>query len=219
MFKLPQFTLWHMLPIAVGLHALLFAIPIPSIDDKAEKPSSEESVAVVNLPKPSPSSVPPPKPKPQSTPKVQPSLRAIAKPATPTPQPPIQSQPQSFPQPSPSLSPSPSPSPSLSPSPPPTDILQITGAAPGCNGRAECWQLAESNGRTVAAKLEQHLEQQGFVLTQKELDQETGFRVYEVSKNGVKQYYLHMIWSDRGTAYVRDNNLLSHSQLSVITGL
>jgi hypothetical protein len=220
-FKLSHFTLWHMLPIAIGLHGLLFAIPIPSTDSEAEK-SSTESVNIVNLPKPSPA---PTIASRQPTPKVQPSLssRPITPTASPIPQPSTQPQPQTVlslqPSPSPSPSLSSSPSPSASPSPSPTDALQITGAVPGCNGRAGCWQIADSNGRTVAGNLEQQLEKQGFILTQKDLDQDTGFRVYEVAKDGVKQYYLHMIWSDRGTAYIRNDNLLSHSQLTTITGL
>jgi hypothetical protein len=106
------------------------------------------------------------------------------------------------------------PSPTISPSP--TDVLQITGATPGCQGRSGCWQIAESNGRTVAGTLEQQLEKQGFVLTRQELEPDTGFRVYLVAKEGMQSYYLHMIWSDRGTAYIRDENLLSYDQITAI---
>ncbi|MGG6284276.1 hypothetical protein ACQ4M3_22055 [Leptolyngbya sp. AN03gr2] len=224
-FKLPSITLWHMLPISIGLHGLLFAIPIPSTESEAQKPDSD-SVNVVNLPKPSPTQSPTsaiPTPKPQPTPKAQrtPPPRSVPTPAPPTPQPSVQVQPTPQPttQPSPSISPSPSPSITPSPSPSPTDGLQIAGAVPGCKGQVGCWQIADSQGRTIARTLEQQLEQQGFTLTQKELDQDTGFRVYEVSKDGVKQYYLHMIWSDRGTAYVRNADLLSHSQITTLTGL
>jgi hypothetical protein len=204
-----------MLPITIGLHGLLFAIPIPSVDNsEAEKPKSENSVNVVNLPKPSPSAIA----SPQPSPRVQPSVRVQPSPAVmPSPQQAIQPQvspsPQSSTSPSPTVSPSPSTSPSPSVSPSPTDALAIVGATPGCRGKAGCWKLTESNGRTIAGTLEQKLESQGFTYSDLNAEPDTGFRVYEVAKDGVKQYYLHMIWNDRGTAYVRDENQLSYDQL------
>ncbi|BAU12337.1 hypothetical protein LEP3755_28660 [Leptolyngbya sp. NIES-3755] len=221
-FKLPQITLWHMLPITIGLHGLLFAIPIPSTDGEAQKPISE-SINVVTLPKPSPPKSPPSEtprrseaiatPKPRTTSKAQPTLPPRSTPTPTTPIPQSSTPPQPTPQPSPSISPSPSVSPS------PVDKLQIVGAVPGCNGQSGCWQIANSQGRAIAGTLEEQLQQQGFTLTEKDLDQDTGFRVYEVAKDGVKQYYLHIVWSDRGTAYVRNTDLLSHSQITAMTGL
>jgi outer membrane biosynthesis protein TonB len=223
-----------MLPIAIGLHVLVWAIPTPSSHRKAEPPATQKAVKIVRLPKPSPKSVPsvrqsPPTPPVQPAPAVSPSAPA----ASPSPRPALPSQPKPLaqpvaspaPSPSPIASSAPSPAPSASPvpSPPPSspgaDVLHLNGASPGCNGQAECWQINESNGRTVAGKLEQQLEQQGFVLTEKDLNQDTGFRVYEVAKDGVKQYYLHLIWSDRGTVYLRNQTLLSQSQLSEISGV
>lgn len=219
----PQVKLWHMIPIAAGLHGLMFVIPIPSTDPIVEK-QEEKPVAITSLPKPSPQATS------TSTPKAQPTPPKVTPRATPKPSPPAtlsQSNPAPAPapspstSPSPSISPSPSPtvSPSPSPSPSPKDALQIDGATPGCNGREGCWQVLETKGRMVAGTLEKQLQNQGYQVTQKELDEDTGMRVYQVEKAGTEPYYLHFVWSDRGTAYVRNPQILSRSELEALTNI
>ncbi|GAP96062.1 hypothetical protein [Leptolyngbya sp. NIES-2104] len=215
MFK--QVKLWHMIPIAVGLHGLVFAIPVPPTDPIVEK--QEKPVAITSIPKPSPTATLTPTPKAQLTPKPSVTPSAIPKPSPTATL--SQSTPAPAPSPSPSLPPSSAPtvSPSPSPSPAPKDALQIDGATPGCNGREGCWQVLETQGRKIAGTLEKQLQNQGYQLTEKDLDEDTGMRVYQVEKSGTQPYYLHFVWSDRGTAYVRNPQILSRSELAALTNI
>jgi hypothetical protein len=214
LLALRRLSTWHVLPVALGLHGLLFLMPVPSSEPVAEKPKSD-SVTVVNLPKPKPQKLVQPTPKAKPSPSVKPS--PIVQKITPTivtPQP----SPIALQSPIPSPSPSVTPSPSITPSPSPTDVLQIEGAQPGCNGRIGCWQMAETKGRIIAETLEQQLQKQGYELRKLELDDDTGIQVYEVAKDGTRQYFLHLIWSDRGTVYVRNPEILSRGQLEAQIG-
>lgn len=199
----------------MGLHGLMFIIPVPSPDPIAPKPE-EKTVNLATLPKPTPQATSTPKLQPSPKPSPKPSVTpaAIAK---PSPAIPAQSTPTQSPSPTPSTTPSPTTTPS--PSPSPKDVLQLDGATPGCNGREGCWQIQETKGRMVAGTLEQQLQNQGYQVTEKELNEDTGIRVYQVEKAGTPSYYLHLIWSDRGTAYVRNSQILSRSELEAITQL
>ena len=79
--------------------------------------------------------------------------------------------------------------------------------------------MAETQGRRIAGDLERRLQNQGYTLVQQELDDDTGMRVFEVSKGGTRQYFLHLIWSDRGTIYVRHPTLMSRTELEAAAGL
>jgi outer membrane biosynthesis protein TonB len=199
-------TLWHMLPIAIALHSPVFIIPTPSGEDAAPKPQASPSpIAVTQLPKTAVA---------KATPSPSPSPTAQRQtPSTPSATPAVSTTPSPTPSPSPTSSPSPSPSPtsspSPSPSPSPTDGFQIEGAKPGCNGLLGCWQVSETQGRRVSKTIEQQLETQGYTLTQQELNDDVGMIAFEVTKQGVFQYYLHVIWGDRGTTYLRDKQLIS----------
>jgi hypothetical protein len=76
-------------------------------------------------------------------------------------------------------------------------------------------------GREVSNQVERKLQAEGYILTRQDLDDDTGMLVYEVKKqDGTFQYYLHVIWSDRGTVYVQRPQLISSlEQLKVIAGL
>jgi hypothetical protein len=86
--------------------------------------------------------------------------------------------------------------------------------------------MAESNGRLVTNALEDKLIQQGYQVQQLDLNDEEGMRVYQVtdprvtagsklnsSPTSPQQFYLHVLWSDRGTVYLRYPTLLSRAQL------
>ncbi len=225
LLKSMKVTLWHMLPVAIALHGSMLMIPTPSGEVTASQPKVESNpVSVTQLPKqpiakaavtPTPS-VKPPVPSPRFSP-------SAPQPNAPTPE--ASPQPIQSATPSPSLSPSPSPSaspsPSLSVSPSPTDEIQIEGAQKGCSGLLGCWQVPETKGRMVTETLERKLKAQGFVLTPQDLDDDTGMSVYAVAKqDGAFQYYLHIIWSDRGTVYVKQPQLISTiDELRAIAGI
>lgn len=209
-----RLSTWHILPVALVLHGLVFLVPVPSSEPVADKPKSDQ-VTVVSLPKPTPkkSVLPTPQAKPTPKPSVKPSpiVQKVAPTiVTPKPSPIVQPSPVATPTPSPSVTPSPSPS--------PTDVLQLEGAQPGCNGLIGCWQMAETRGRMVAGTLEEQLQKQGYEVRKLDLDDDTGMQVYEVAKNGTRQYFLHLLWSDRGTIYVRNPELLSRGQLEAASG-
>jgi hypothetical protein len=221
--KFMKVTLLHMLPVAIALHGGILMIPTPSGEVAAEKPKVESSpVSVTQLPKqpivkmaitPTPMpSVKPPIPSPRFS-------ASAPQSSAPTPEASPQPTQSASPLPSPSPSVSPSPSPSVSPSP--TDEIQIEGAQKGCNGLLGCWQVSETKGRMVTETLERKLKDQGFVLTPQDLDDDTGMSVYAVTKqDGTFQYYLHVIWSDRGTVYVKKPELISTiDELRAIAGI
>jgi len=220
MLLFARISLWHMVPIAVGLHGLMFIIPVPSPDPIVEK-QEQKPVSIASLPKPSPqkTTLPTPKAQPSSKPSVKPVAIAKPSPTTTLAQPIVVSTPLPSTIATPSPSVTPSPSPSLSPSPSPKDVLQLDEATPGCNGREGCWQVLETKGRMVAGTLEKQLQDQGYQVIEKELNEDTGMRVYQVEKTGTQPYYLHFIWSDRGTAYVRNAQILSRSELEEMTKL
>lgn len=220
MLLFSRINLWQMVPIALGLHGLMFIIPVPSQDAIVER-KNPKTVSVANMPKVSPkTTASPPKaqasPKPSPQPSVKP--RVLESPATLSQSKPIAPTPIiATPTPSPVVSPTPTLTPSPTPSPSPKDVLQLDGAAPGCDGREGCWQIAETQGRMISTTLEKQLQDQGYQVIEKDINEDTGMRVYQVEKSGTQPYYLHFIWSDRGTAYVRHAQVLSRSELETIT--
>ncbi|MBD2081631.1 hypothetical protein [Leptolyngbya sp. FACHB-17] len=226
-----RINVWHMVPIALGLHGLMFIVPVPSQDAIVER-QNPKTVRVANVPNPSSKATTPPTPKAKASPKPTPQLlvkpRVVEPPATlsqpkPSVSTPIVATPTPSPvaSPSPVVSPSPTPttSPTPTPSPSPKDALQLDGATPGCNGREGCWEIAETQGRMISKTLEKQLQDQGYQVTEKDINEDVGMRVYQVEKSGTQPYYLHFIWSDRGTAYVRHAQILSRSELEAIANL
>lgn len=208
-------TNWHYWVAALGLHGILLALPIyPS-----SAPPKEQPIRVTRLPEKSTAKIIVPRTlaaKVPIKPKIQPSPKAIARPHPPNP--------IVVPSPTPSSSPV-AAKPSPTPSPTVTDPLALfakaEGAEPGCSDsrKTDCWQLEDTQWRSVASSLEERLENQGYAVTKlDDLEDEMGMGIYKVDKDGVTKY-LHLLLTDRGTVYLLESKPLSRSELEVAVGV
>jgi hypothetical protein len=202
--------------VALGLHGGLLALPVPPpaapvvqkeintvplartvpvpIAPKTSSPVIKAIVPVAAAPAAIPSSI-----QTQSTPPA-PKIadpRPVAPPLTP-PQP---------------TEPQPVEPPPTTPEPILGNISQILGAEPSCQGKPDCWQVGETQWRRIADTIEQQLHNKGYKLTQLELEDETGLGVYEVLKQGKREFYLHVIQIEQKTVYLLKPNLLSRQEL------
>jgi hypothetical protein len=212
LFSVAKKTNWYYWLVALGLHGALLGLPLyppPS-------PPKETPIQVTRLPKSATAKIViPRKPvaKIPAKPKIQPSPRSISRP-----------QPIGVPAPTPSPSPvaaKPTPSPSPSVTDPLALFAKAEGAAPGCSEakKAECWQLEDTQWRSVAGNLEKRLQNQGYSVTKlDDLEDETGMGIYKVDKDGVTKY-LHLLLTSRGTVYLLESKPLSRSELEVAVGV
>jgi hypothetical protein len=69
----------------------------------------------------------------------------------------------------------------------------------------------------VAGNLEEKLADQGYDVEQLELDDDTGLRVYEISKDN-KRYYLHFLSTAQGTVYLIKPEQLSREEVEKVVG-
>lgn len=88
----------------------------------------------------------------------------------------------------------------------------LPSAQPGCGGLEGCWQVDNSQWRSVAGNLEQQLAAAGYSVQQLNVEEDTGFRVYQISKNG-KVQYLHLLSTLKGTVYLLKPEQLSQREL------
>lgn len=225
-FPITRLRPWLLLSVA--LHAAIFVAPlVPSPPPSLPEPEDTVNLAprpplpstspaplpTVTTATPSPSvTVPvpqsPPRPvlPPQVPPRVaRPNPPKAATPAVPLPSPAATPSPTPVPSPSPSLSPTPLPvvasPPSESPGPYAT-FPHVEGTSAGCGGRENCWQSADTQWRSLARTLEQNLQDQGYSVTQLDLETDTGVRVYRVTKASEPAYYLNLISTFQGTVYL-----------------
>jgi hypothetical protein len=214
--ELPKPLRWLIKPAlfgSIGLHILLLLAPIP--DDTTLKTASqpiESEVQVTRLPEQPPTpkpSVTPPQPTPIPSPQVvrpSPVQPVPIRPPAPRPLPPI-AKPQVTPAPTVTPAASPSPSPTPAPVPPPAipfaDVPLLTGTQTGCFGLGTCHEITNgTNFRTAGQTLEQALQAQGYTVKLREDLDETGRKVYELTKDN-KTRYLNVLSSDVGsTVYV-----------------
>jgi hypothetical protein len=99
------------------------------------------------------------------------------------------------------------------------EFPQIEGAQAGCNGLLGCWQTPETQWRDVSSNLEQELEAKGYQVKALDLEDDTGRRVYEVSKAGEIKYYLNVLSTNRGTVYKISQEPLTREQLNQAAAL
>jgi hypothetical protein len=206
-------TIWLMLPGAIALHAVIFMLPLPAPSPVTKTPPAQNRpIKVVLLPLSPPT---PPKSLPlaiKPVPKmVVPPLaaRQTAMPPSPTPARSPQPEPPSEPALAPAQTPEKTPETVPQKPQPPADELPIAGAKPACDGLVGCWQVPETKGRLIASTVEEKLQAQGYILTSQDIPDDTGMLAYEVKKDGKFQYYLHLAWSERGTVYLQNPELLS----------
>lgn len=219
--------------IALGMHAALFAMPVPS----PETPVVKKSFNMVPLSQkvPTPAAAPIPKTvavRGKSSPALV--AKTSSTPATvQTPVPETSPTPMASPSPVASPTPTASPTPAITPTPTPSPIASATptatpdpllgniskvlGAEPSCQGKQDCWQVGETHWRKVVASIEQQLNHKGYSLAEVELGDENGLGVYEVSKQDKREFYLHVILTAQGTVYLLKPQLLSRQELEQLT--
>ena len=99
------------------------------------------------------------------------------------------------------------------------EFPHVEGAQAGCNGLTDCWQTPETQWRDVSSNLEQKLEAQGYEVKALDLEDDTGRRVYKVSKDGEIKYYLNVLSTQRGTVYKFSKELLTREELNQAAAL
>jgi hypothetical protein len=99
------------------------------------------------------------------------------------------------------------------------EFPQVEGSQAGCNGLLGCWQTPETQWRDVSSNLEQRLEAQGYEVEALDLEDDTGRRVYQVSKAGDLKYYLNVLSTERGTVYRISQEPLTREELNQAAAL
>ena len=224
-----QFLVRPMLLISLGLHGLLLAIPMPS-KQKPEAPKKEpEKVKITQLPTTRPSPKPSSRSSPIPTPKPTPQVRQTPRPQpTPIRQPslvipPVSPQTKSIPRPQPQPRPTPTPpkptptptppKPTPTPSPSPSPTIENPFADFPIYPKTQGGSLGLLSGETdqsarnttdgldqVAAFYKNELPARKFNAAS--LTEETNLKVYQVSKEGGKPQFLHLISKDGKTVIV-----------------
>jgi hypothetical protein len=92
--------------------------------------------------------------------------------------------------------------------------------AQGCDGVDHCWQTRDTRWRSIATTLQASLTNQGYQLrdiTEQQLGEITGRRIYEVSRDGDLPYYLNVISTlDQRTVYRMSDAPLNAEEMDAI---
>lgn len=224
--------------IALGFHGLVIMLPISQSPEKKAEETQPGNVRVVQLAKREGTKTPK-----DEAPKlaVKPTMRSLVvpepkKPVAPKPAPtpkPVAAKPSPKPQQTVSRSnkasetqtpakpnqegktegkPPTKPDPPINPGDLVVDLGQMPGAVP-CEDANSCWRSEDSQWRSVYANVKDQLTDQGYRVMELDLDDDTGFRVSQISRNGKTQYYLHLLSTLRGTVYVLNPTQLSKDEV------
>jgi hypothetical protein len=213
----------------------LSSIALPKAPDPIHSPSavprSPEVVLAVQpsgtafeLPLPVKSRLPvpvaSPLPQPQLT--VQAVVSPVPSPVlspvlSPVPSPVLSPVPAFSPVPSPVSTPMPSPTPAASPQPW-GNFPQVKGAQSGCHNSSDCWQTSDTQWRSIATNLLQTLKAQGYSVDELPLDNDTGRRIYLVSKSEENPYYLNLISTSQGTVYFLTERPMAAEAMNQVAG-
>lgn len=189
-----------MLLLSLALHGLLVFFPMPpSEDDLSEL--DEVSIQVTTLPAPlnPPADLSPENPIPPDAPDEEPPPPTSA-PAPPSPRVtprPTTSAPPSETTPPPTTPPSTAQSPPPAPvePPPPTheplpfsSFPHLANAEAGCYGLPNCRQIDGSNFRQAGTRLIDQLTAQGYDVRSRDDLEDSGLKVYEVTKDNTTRY-------------------------------
>ncbi|MGF1496178.1 MAG: hypothetical protein ACFB8W_05055 [Elainellaceae cyanobacterium] len=193
--------------LSLALHGVLIFLPIASSEKDAQETATEPiSIQITAMPE-----VPD---RQLDAPAVLPPdlvVPPIAEPSSPSPAPvasPSQAAPPAAPQP-PERSPSaasptsPVPTPEL---PPPdsaplpfANFPHLPSAAAGCFGLGNCHQVEGENFRQMGTSLVDQLVAEGYEVRSRDDLDDSGIKVYEVTRNGESQY-LSLLQPDLGTS-------------------
>lgn len=171
--------------------------PSPKVEQPKLSPIAEQTTPVTS-PTPTPTTVTSPTPTPTPT--------AVASP-TPIP----------TPTPVASATPTPTPSPTANSSPVKeqfADFPQLDGSQPGCEGIAGCWQAPTTNWRIASRTLISSIEAKGYSVDELSDLEESGRKVYEVSKQGETQQYLNIFSIGGDMVYRLAEKPLSREELN-----
>ncbi|MBD0267650.1 MAG: hypothetical protein ICV77_05075 [Cyanobacteria bacterium Co-bin8] len=195
---------------SLSLHGLLLKLPLAVLhpssetENPVEPETVTETVAVTLLPPapkvevidplpaaletPSPQTAPPPSPAPRPTSPapVQPELPLPVEAVTELPSDP------------------PPPSPADTPPDPYAGFPHLAGATAGCQDLSNCWRSEADSWRAAARTLQAQLESQGYELddkTEEILGEDTGVRIYAVTRDGSPAYYLNLVSVTGGILY------------------
>lgn len=232
---------WMLLSLA--LHGLVLMLPLVPASAPEPEEAVEESITVdlTELPPTALPIAPPPVPPPTVAPTPPPSTSvptpappnpqvAIAPPSpeapppiapTPSPQPtPAASPtPQTSPTPLPSPTPQPSPTPLPSPTPTPfADFPHAEGAVQGCHDSEQCWQVADTQWRSLSRSLSEQLTAENYQLRELDLGDDAGRRVYELTDPAGEISYLSLISTLQGTVYLLTSEPLTGEEMDAIAG-
>lgn len=231
-WRTPKFY-FTLLPwlIALGVHGVLLMIPL-SQSAKKQATSTLGKVRVVQDPTQSPQGA-----KVQATP--SPVKRNRATLVIPDPKSSAQPKPKARPKSRPTQA-NPTPSPSQSRSAPPVrskqkpkpiankqspvspndlvvNLAQLPNTEPCPQAEGQqlegCWKSQQSQWRSVYAKVQEQITAQGYKVTELELEDDTGFKVSQISQNGTTKYYLHLLSTLSGTIYVLNPTPLSKDEI------
>jgi hypothetical protein len=94
----------------------------------------------------------------------------------------------------------------------------VEGAQAGCHASESCWQTADTQWRSLATSLRQTLQMQGYSLEELPLDEDTGRRIYRVSKPNEIPYYLNLVSTREGTVYFLTEQPMTAEALNQVSG-
>jgi hypothetical protein len=94
----------------------------------------------------------------------------------------------------------------------------VEGAQVGCHSSESCWQTSNTQWRSLATNLRETLQTQGYSLEEVPLDNDTGRRIYRVSKPDETPYYLNLISTQEGTVYFLTAQPMTPEALNQVAG-
>jgi hypothetical protein len=113
---------------------------------------------------------------------------------------------------SPATKPQPKPSSPVTPNDLVVNLAQLPDTQP-CQQVDGCWKSEKSQWRSVYAKVQQQMTSQGYRVTELELEDDTGFRVSQIAKDGQTRYFLHLLSTLEGTIYILNPTQLSKEEV------
>jgi len=170
--------------------------------DQPKVPQSSSSLVI-------PSERPPVQPTPEASPKPAPTPQSTS----PLPKSTVPARASKAPKP---RSPKPKSPPNLETPIAPNDLVvnlaQLPDTQP-CKQLEGCWRSQNSLWQAVYKKVAEQITTQGYKVIELDLEDDTGFKVSQIAKNGTTKYYLHMLSTLEGTVYVLNPTQLSKAEI------
>ncbi len=197
--KTKNIPIWALMPIALGIHGLVLAVPIALEEPVQEKPKSAP-VKMQKLPPSKVSILPKPKPSPSPSSAIVPPApitnSTVAQPivSNPAQQPASQTQTTTAPQPTTTQPVTPPTNPAAATAITP-DNFQLAGTT-ACAGIEDCSAFPSQTGRQSELRLKEFKElliPQGYVFDEVELGTDKDFLISKVTKKGKPTQYLHIV--------------------------